>query len=633
MEPSGDLSAQPADPEAMEGATGGFSPSPIMDSMSDQMEVDEDDMALFRGCGSFSEYGSSRVSGGSSYVMESRDEDRLSGQEQMYNVFNPRPNTSSATTSRKSQASGSDPGLPTRLGTFLENRVNDYLSRQSPPEARKVTVNVVHASDKSVEVRPEIKDKFVDRGELPESFPYGTKALFAFDEVDGVELCFFGMHVQEYKSDCLQPNQRSLPTAVYHEILIGYLEYVNRLLYTTGHIWASPSSEGDDYIFHCHLIDQKIPKPKRLQEWYKKMLDKCVSERIVHEYKDVFRQATEDRLTSAKELPYFERDFWPNVFEESIKELQQEEEKLKQEQNTSIHVIQGDSKNAQKEHNKKTSEDKSSPSQGNQKKPGMPTVSSDLSQKLYATMKSHKEVFFVICLIAGPTAYSLPPIVKPDPPILGDHVKSRDAFLTLFRDQLLEFSSLRRAKWPTMCMLVELHPQSQDRFLYTCSECKHHVETSWHCMVCEDYDLCITCYKTKIHEHKMEKLGLSLDDENNNQQANAAQTPDDFRRSSIQRCIQSLVHACKCSNDNCSLLSCQKMKRVIQHTKDCKLKANLSCPICKELMALCCFHAKHCKVDRCPVPFCLSIKHKLQQQQLLQRLQQAQMLRRRMANM
>lgn len=48
---------------------------------------------------------------------------------------------------------------------------------------------------------------------------------------------------------------------------------------------------------------------------------------------DVFKQATEDRLTSAKELPYFEGDFWPNVLEESIKELEQEEEERKREEN------------------------------------------------------------------------------------------------------------------------------------------------------------------------------------------------------------------------------------------------------------------------------------------------------------
>jgi len=118
--------------------------------------------------------------------------------------------------------------------------------------------------------------RFVDSGEMSESFPYRTKALFAFEDVDGVDVCFFGMHVQEYGSDCPPPNQRSdicncsyyyylmglflfpaklfflsypqssrrvyisyldsvhffqprcLRTGVYHEILIGYLEDVKK---------------------------------------------------------------------------------------------------------------------------------------------------------------------------------------------------------------------------------------------------------------------------------------------------------------------------------------------------------------------------------------------------------------------
>lgn len=46
---------------------------------------------------------------------------------------------------------------------------------------------------------------------------------------------------------------------------------------------------------------------------------------------DILKQAMEDKLVSAAELPYFEGDFWPNVLEESIKELdQEEEEKRKQ---------------------------------------------------------------------------------------------------------------------------------------------------------------------------------------------------------------------------------------------------------------------------------------------------------------
>uniref|UniRef100_A0A3P8SCS9 histone acetyltransferase n=1 Tax=Amphiprion percula TaxID=161767 RepID=A0A3P8SCS9_AMPPE len=541
----------------------------------------------------------------------------------------------------------------TRLGTYIEDRVNKYLKRQNHPEAGEVFVRVVASSDKTVDVKPGMKSKFVDSGEMMESFPYRTKALFAFEEIDGVDVCFFGMHVQEYGSECPFPNTRRvyisyldsihffrprlLRTAVYHEILIGYLEYVKKLGYVTGHIWACPPSEGDDYIFHCHPPDQKIPKPKRLQEWYRKMLDKAFAERIIHDYKDIFKQATEDRLTSAYELPYFEGDFWPNVLEESIKELEQEEEERKKEENTaSSETTEGahaDSKNAKKKNNKKTNKNKSSVSRANKKKPGMPNVANDLSQKLYATMEKHKEVFFVIHLHAGPVINTLPPIMDPDPMLTCDLMDGRDAFLTLARDKHWEFSSLRRCKWSTMCMLVELHNQGQDRFVYTCNECKHHVETRWHCTVCEDYDLCINCYNTKGHEHQMVKWGLGIDDDSNGQGGEASKSPQESRRLSIQRCIQSLVHACQCRNANCSLPSCQKMKRVVQHTKGCKRKTNGGCPVCKQLIALCCYHAKHCQENKCPVPFCLNIKHKLRQQQLQHRLQQAQMMRRRMATM
>lgn len=53
---------------------------------------------------------------------------------------------------------------------------------------------------------------------------------------------------------------------------------------------------------------------------------------------------------------------------------------------------QSDSKNAKKKNNKKTNKNKSSISRANKKKPSMPNVSNDLSQKLYATMEKHKEV-------------------------------------------------------------------------------------------------------------------------------------------------------------------------------------------------------------------------------------------------
>ena len=40
----------------------------------------------------------------------------------------------------------------------------------------------------------------------------------------------------------------------------------------------------------------------------------------------MLKDAVESNMQSAVEMPYFEGDFWPNILEESIKDLEQEEE-------------------------------------------------------------------------------------------------------------------------------------------------------------------------------------------------------------------------------------------------------------------------------------------------------------------
>ncbi len=68
----------------------------------------------------------------------------------------------------------------------------------------------------------------------------------------------------------------------------------------------------------------------------------------------------------------------------------------------------------------------------------------------------------------------------------------RDAFLTMARERHFEFSSFRRAKFSSMAMLYELHTQSQDKFVYTCNNCKKNVETRYHCTTCDVSFHCLT---------------------------------------------------------------------------------------------------------------------------------------------
>jgi len=112
-----------------------------------------------------------------------------------------------------------------------------------------------------------------------------------------------------------------------------------------------------------------------------------------------------------------------------------------------------------------------------------------------------------------------------------------------------------------------------------------------------------------------------------------AVSAQEARRRSIQTCLQSLVHACHCRDANCRLIACQKMKRLIQHSGACRRKNTGGCPVCKQLIALCCYHAKTCDMPKCPVPYCCAIREKLERQRAEQRLKQAQLMRRRMAAM
>ena len=94
------------------------------------------------------------------------------------------------------------------------------------------------------------------------------------------------------------------------------------------------------------------------------------------------------------------------------------------------------------------------------------------------------------------------------------------------------------------------------------------------------------------------------------------QRPAESRPPSIKRCIQCLMHACQCFNASCDMAGCRKMKWVMAHTRSCRRRTSGGCLVCKQLIALCCYHSKRCLQTKCGVPFCTTIKYKLRQQRM-----------------
>ena len=138
--------------------------------------------------------------------------------------------------------------------------------------------------------------------------------------------------------------------------------------------------------------------------------------------------------------------------------------------------------------------------------------------------------------------------------------------------------------------------------------------------------LCVQYYQkgSDIHKKDLSSIDMDAGPSDDNKQTTdrkSRRTDRKSRRASMQRCIENLVHACQCRDDTCTHPSCRKMKRVVAHSKTCQRKTTGGCPICKQLIALCCYHTKHCQVAPCRVPFCKHIRRKIKEHELQQLLE------------
>ncbi|XP_042588296.1 histone lysine acetyltransferase CREBBP-like [Cyprinus carpio] len=83
------------------------------------------------------------------------------------------------------------------------------------PESVEAKQEQMEMEEKKPETKTEPKEEEMPstNSTAPSAFPTEPKHFLHFEEIDGVDVCFFGMHVQEYGSDCPFP---------YHQVSCKY---------------------------------------------------------------------------------------------------------------------------------------------------------------------------------------------------------------------------------------------------------------------------------------------------------------------------------------------------------------------------------------------------------------------------
>ncbi|KAJ0469388.1 putative histone acetyltransferase chromatin regulator PHD family [Helianthus annuus] len=575
-------------------------------------------------------------------------------------------------------ASGAKDLPRTNLSDHIEQRLFKRLDqeRQEMAKVSGIEPNEVPGPEGlvvrvvvSVEKQLEVRQKFINilHGEdYPSGFTYRSKLIFLFQKIEGVDVCLFGMCVQEFGSECGGPNQRcvyisyldsvkyfrperkcvtgeSLRTFVYHEILTGYLEYCKKRGFATCYIWACPLIKGEDYIFYCHPETQRTPKQDKLRQWYKSMLKKATEDNIVVDHTNLYNQffvpngEGNMKITAAR-LPYFDGDYWSGAAENIVRKLEVEE---------STGGLQ--SKLPNKRILKAMGQDKND----------IAVKDVLVMQKLGQTILPVKENFMIVHLqyicthcreviLSGSRWFcshckkfqlcsrcfnadkkisesklhachssekkQLSEVVVNDVTLdtkdtddvfVNSFFETRDAFLNKCQKSHFQFDTLSRAKYSSMMILYHLIYKPVIK--PTCTACHSDVmvEQCWHCDTCTKYYICESCYKMRhgaYHPHSLNPPSMDFEYASKSQ---LLQMQKDWP---IRWVLDTLMHASGCDRIPCAYKECNTMRRLFYHAARCNVKVRGGCKYCQRVWTILKKHSQICTDSDCKIPRCMDIK-------------------------
>lgn len=334
----------------------------------------------------------------------------------------------------------------------------------------------------------EVRARYLNQ-RLPEEIPFWSKCIALFQECDGIDLLLFIMYVFEYDDPASGPNYgrvyisyldsvkyfkpACLRQRAYQGLVANYLAHAKLRGFHTAHIWACPPEKGDDYIFYCHPLDQRIPKEDQLRQWYHTVLEQCKREGTVGRVTGFLEQVVRSDARVA-DVPFFEGDYWATELANAVSAVQvQARAALAARQEQEAAKDRPPRKRARRSSGRARLRGRASIDVATSP-PAMAALPPTLASPLPASMPpddggrdpvldvlaggiaAAEKDFFVIELHPQSERTT---VVAPDanPPQSSDMFDHRRLFLGFCQKRNFQFDSLRRAKFSSCMAIFELH--------------------------------------------------------------------------------------------------------------------------------------------------------------------------------
>ena len=483
----------------------------------------------------------------------------------------------------------------TRLSYFLEERLRKVMGHERNERARQLgkPVEEVPAAEGVDDSRrllggEEAGDEAalherVQGSKVPLEFPYRSKVLLLFQKIEGVDVCLLGIYVQEYGSDCPAPNNRrvylsyldsvkyfrpsgiqvaaegggALRTFCYHQILIGYLQYIKQRGFTSCFIWRALRFRGR--ITSCTATRRSRRRPRATN--CASGISRCFvrrRRRASSSLSATFTTSiTSETRTTTSRLPRSCRISTEITSRVSPRIGSRASSRSKPRRRRRTRGRRGARPRARRRRGRAGRE-----SASGRELPKL-ELDTELMKKLGTTIANMRHDFimvhlahqctqcrkciaddnrwydstpaangavFELCQECHDVEQALPahekrltngrdlvcerveelPDIKEDGEVMeSEFFDTRQAFLSLCQGNHFQFDSLRRAKHTTMMVLYHLNNPSEPAFVATCNVCQRELEPGkgWRGTTCPDFDICEECKISVGHEHALVRSG------------------------------------------------------------------------------------------------------------------------------